>query len=205
MKAREWAVLFVVALGCSAWAQTAPQPSVQQPQHEDRRDDRRWWGIDVGVFRPMSGEIRDKFGDNLLRIGFRPFSRRISDDWKFIFDFMIISASRRGNRMLVVPITFGFTRSFAKPDDDTIPFVQLGAGPAYYDYSIERDTGVPPAGVGSIERFRGKKIGGNANVELGVIWNQRFALVGRADFFTKTDDFDFSGLTFTLSWAAFKW
>jgi hypothetical protein len=159
------------------------------------RDRKRWWGFDVGFFRPNSSEIRNAFDDYMIRFGFRPFEDRISEKWRVIFDFTVLAADRNDNRLLAIPVTVGVTRSLGSPESDLIPFVQAGIGPAYYDYSIVRGT----------ERISTKRVGGNANLELGVLMSRRLAIVGRADFYTETDDFDFSGVSLTVSWAAFRW
>lgn len=174
----------------------------------DTQDERakRWWGVDVGVFHPTSSEIRDAFDENMFRIGFRPFEGRISDKWKFIVDVTVISANQHGNKLFALPISGGFTRSFGDAEGNTVPFVQVGVGPAYYDYSITRPGGeITKAGVSGDKRFSTKRVGANANVELGVVLNKRFAIVGRYDYFTKADDFDFSGASLTLSYAVAKW
>lgn len=184
MKLRVSTVLFVLCWAMSGFAQDREKP---------------WWGLDLGVFRPTSGEISDKFGENLFRIGFRPFTNRISEKWRLIYDFSVISASDSGERMLLIPLTVGFTRSFGDPEGDMIPFIQFGAGPAYLDYNLTRTTAGPVT-----ERFKTSRVGGNANLELGVLISKRFALVGRGDWFTDADGFDFSGISLTLSWAILR-
>lgn len=171
---------------------------------EDRK---KWWGVDVGAYFPTQSEIRDAFGDTLMRFGVRPFERRISDKWKFIVDVHALSARKDGNKLFAMPVTFGLTRSFGNPESKAIPFVQVAAGPAYYDYTIYRDVEVSAEGGKKVERERisKKRFGGNANFEVGMLFDHRFALVARADVYTKSDDFDFSGISLTLSYAAFRW
>lgn len=171
------------------------------------QDRRAWWGLDVGGYFPTNGEMRDIFGDVLLRVGVRPFEQRISDKWKFIVDVNALSARKNGSKLFLMPVTFGFTRSFGSPESRTIPFVQVAAGPAYYDYSINREVEITAeGGKGSeTERFSKKRFGANANIEAGVLIDKRFALVARADFYTKADDFDFNGISLTFSYAAFRW
>lgn len=171
-------------------------------------DDRKnWWGLDVGAYFPTSSEIRDVFGDAMLRVGIRPFERRISDKWKFIVDVNALAARKHGSKLFIMPITFGFTRSFGSPDSNSIPFVQVAAGPAYYDYTIYRSTEISDMGdKGSdTERISKKRFGANANIEAGILLNHRFAIIARGDFYSKADDFDFSGISLTLSYAAFRW
>ena len=162
---------------------------------EQNQDRRKWWGVSFGVFLPNSGEIQDRFDDVFFRVGISPFEDRISDRWKFAYDLNVMYANKNGNRLLVVPLTFGFTRSFGDPEARSVPFVQFGVGPAYFDYSIARGE----------DRIKSSRIGGTANVEAGILFDKRFAITGRADFYTKTDDFDFSGISFTVAYAAFRW
>jgi hypothetical protein len=163
-----------------------------------------WWGVDVGFYHPTSNEISDRFGDTLFRLGIRPFEDRITKDWKFAVDFTVLTARKRGDRLLAIPLTFGFTRSFGNPEGSAIPFVQFGVGPAFYDYSITRDAPVETNGT-TTERVKDSRWGGNANIEVGVMFNRRFSVSVRGDWYTKTDDFDFSGVSLSLSYAAFKW
>jgi hypothetical protein len=163
---------------------------------------RTWWGIDAGVYIPTSSEIRDAFGDGLFKFGLRPFENRITRDWKFTTDITILTARGNGNRLLAVPITFGFTRSFGDPDAPSVPFFQIAAGPAYFDYSIEREVQVQGP---SVQRVKDRKWGSNVNAELGVLFNRRLAVSLRGDWYSETDDFDFSGVSLTLSYAAFRW
>lgn len=171
-------------------------------------DDRKnWWGVDVGAYFPSSSEIRDIFGGALLRVGVRPFEQRVSDKWKFIVDVNALAARKHGSKLFVMPVTFGFTRSFGDPESKSIPFVQVAAGPAYYDYTILRNMEVEAEGGkgSSTERISKKRFGANANVELGMLFDQRLAVVLRGDFYTKADDLDFNGFSLTLSYAAFRW
>ena len=163
-----------------------------------RADDghhKRWWGVSFGVFVPNSGEIRDRFSDVFFRFGITPFEDRISEKWKFAADFNAVLASKNGNHMLAMPVTFGLARSFGSPEARAIPFVQFGVGPALFDYSIARGA----------ERFKATRVGGNANVEAGVLLDRRMAVTARADFYTRTDDFDFSGISLTVAYAVFRW
>ncbi len=162
-----------------------------------------WWGVDLGVYRPNASEIRDAFGDTLFRFGLRPFENKITRDWKFTVDVNILSARRGDDRLLAIPLTFGFTRSFGNPEDAAIPFVQVAAGPAYFDYSIERDA--PETQGKSTVQVKDRRWGSNVNAEFGVMFNRRLCLSLRGDWYSKADDFDFSGVSLTLSYAAFRW
>src|ERR1051325_6803583 len=62
---------------------------------------KHWWGLNIGVFVPNSGEIRDKFSDVFFRVGISPFTDRISEKWKFAVDVNAVLANKHGNHMLV--------------------------------------------------------------------------------------------------------
>lgn len=169
-----------------------------QPQGEDRKERRRnWWGLDVGAYFPTDGEIQDRFGDTLLRVGLRPFDSR-AGNWRFVTDVTVLSGDREGSRLLAIPVTFGFLKSFGDPEDDQRTFVMFGAGPAYYDYSIRRLVGT------TIVSVKDRTFGVSAHVDAGIIFNNRFSVVARYDWMSETDGFDFSGFSLTLSYALFR-
>ncbi|MFQ3586309.1 MAG: hypothetical protein SNJ74_07540 [Fimbriimonadaceae bacterium] len=185
-------VVLAGVLAGGAVAQDAPNASQEaQPRRGS------WWAIDGGAFIPSSGEIRDRFGDTLLRIGARPFEAKIRDNWTFTTDITVLSARGKGSKLFALPVTAGVTRAFARKEDDFVPIVTIATGPAYYDYSILRADPVQPV----LNRISTKRVGWNAHVETAFIVNQRLAIALRYDWYSKTDGFDFSGLSVGLSYA----
>lgn len=156
-----------------------------------------WWAIDGGVFFPSSSEIRDRFGDTLVRVGVRPFEAKIRENWTFTTDVTVLSARGGFSRLFALPVTAGFTRAFARKEEDIVPVVTVATGPAYYDYSILRADPVLPV----LNRVSTRRLGWNAHVETAFIVNQRLAVALRYDWYSKTDDFDFSGFSVGLSYA----
>lgn len=150
--------------------------------------------IGVGYFRPSNGLIRDVFGDSFK---FDPDfgSLKISQDWKLKPSVNMVSAHKHGNKFAVVPVQAVLERAFADPDEaQFVPFVRIGAGPTYNDYSF--DTG------GS--HYANKRVSWGGSLEAGVILNSRFRLSARYNQFAKVEGFDFSGLTLSAQYSVFS-
>ncbi|KAA0237714.1 MAG: TIGR00645 family protein [Armatimonadetes bacterium] len=60
--------------------------------------------------------MRDAFEDGLIRLGLRPYRMREPSKWRPTTDITIVSASRKGNRMFLLPVALGLTRSFGDAD-----------------------------------------------------------------------------------------
>ncbi len=175
-------------------------PAQDQEKPRDPKENRRhWWGLDVGAFFPTDGDIRDRFGGSMLRIGLRPFDPK-SGNWRFVTDVTILSGRRGDNRLLAVPLTFGFLKSFGNEDDETRTFVMIGAGPVYYDYAIERLTN----GGTTVTRIKERTFGTAAHVDAGIVFGNRFSITGRYDWMSRSRGFDFSGFSLTFSFALFR-
>lgn len=171
--------LIALATVCTVAAQDAEDTSVK-----------RGWGLTAGVFVPADSTVRDTFGNTWLSFGIRPLNfGGKSRDWKITGDLNILTASRNGNRVLAIPATLGVTKVF-DGGGDSVPFVSVAAGPAYYDYSI----------LGTAT----KRVGWNANVRGGVTFSKRLQLQARYDFYSPTDGLRFDGLTLSLAYQAFR-
>jgi hypothetical protein len=187
--------LFAALLLPSLASGQGQDPPTQEGQDNDRR---QWWALDVGAYFPVDGEIRDRFNDVLIRVGFRPYRVPKADKGRWVFDFGVVAAKSDESRMLVVPLTFGWLQTFGS-EEKGITFITAGVGPAYYDYSIERLVGM------SIVDVKGRKIGASAHIDVGVTLQKRLTFTARYDWFSESDDFDFSGWSLNLSWAVFRW
>lgn len=189
--------LLVCLLALPLALSAAPQQDQEKPKEEPERRKRNWWGLDIGAYFPTDSEIQDRFGDAMLRIGLRPFDTR-AGNWRFVTDITFLSGNRDGSRMLIVPLTFGFLKSFGDPDAEQRTFVMFGAGPAYYDYSIKRLVGL------NIVKVKDRTFGASAHVDAGIVFNNRFSIVARYDWMSESKNFDFSGFSLTLSYALFR-
>lgn len=170
----------------------------KDPKKEEKKESRNWWAIDVGAYFPTDGEIRDRFGNTLWRAGFRPYRTPQAERGKVIFDATIISARNDEDRMLVIPLTVGVLKTFGE-EERGLTFVSAGIGPAFYDYSIHRTVGL------SLVDHQASTFGVGAHVDVGLTIQQRLTFTARYDWFSKSDDFDFSGFSINLSFAAFRW
>lgn len=143
-------------------------------------------GGSVGVYVPTDSATRDALGSSWFSWGIGPVQissangRRVSSDLGFLI------RKNGGNKLFMLRPTMGFSQSFGDPTKTSaVPYVALRTGPAYADYSITR------FGVYSSD----KKIGWNGNVELGVVFNQVFAISARYDVMSKFNDYNFNGWT----------
>ncbi|MBX3118645.1 MAG: outer membrane beta-barrel protein [Fimbriimonadaceae bacterium] len=150
---------------------------------------RPWFALQAGAYFFTSSELRDRFGDPLPSIGIQPFTAKIGRDWQVIGDIKFLTASRDGSRLFVVPVSASVSKKFADPDARVIPIVRVGAGPAYYDYSIMRTSG----------RVKDRTFGWNTNAGIDFVFDKRWALSFRYDQYSKTDGLDFSGMTVAIT------
>ncbi len=143
-------------------------------------------GIKAGVFYPTDSGLRQAFGDNWTSIGISPVRLEAKNGTRQSTDFAITARSKNGNRVFMLRPTFGVSKSFDnRGDGSVVPYVAARAGLAYIDYSIENTS----------RRFSGNKFGFTGNVEFGVVFNQRFAILARYDMMPRFDGFNFSGFS----------
>src|SRR5579862_7869784 len=101
-------------------------------------------GLEIGAYLPQDRTIRSVFGSTLPRVGFNFINNSQPDQLKLSFDFAIIGASKNGNRFLAIPVTAGYGRQYGSPSSGVRPYWRLGAGLAYFSYSIDpTDSGTP--------------------------------------------------------------
>ena len=170
--------------------------SAQSNDPEPRRA-RNNLGVKAGVYLPTDSEIRDIFGSLIFVIGlsFDDFSRQ-ADKWRLTVDFDFITGEKDGNKFFAAPVTASIGRVFGSPEDEFRPYVRLGAGVAYFDYSITRPS--------TSERFSTKRGGFGADVEVGFFVGDKFRLSAKYVWFSKVDDFDFGGLQLTATYNILK-
>ena len=172
-------VLLALAATCAG--------SAQQAANEVPK---RGWGITAGVFLPTDQTLRDAFGSTWASFGIQPLSFGGKPrDWRISGGVNVLTAGRNGNRVLAIPATLGVTKEF-RGGGDSVPFVAIAGGPAYYDYAI--------GGVSA------KRVGWNANVRTGVTFSSRLQLQARYDFYTPTDGLRFDGLTLSVAYKALR-
>lgn len=160
----------------------------------------KWWALDAGAYLPVDAKVRERFGSTLFRFGLRPYQSRAVGKFKSKFDTTFITAYDRGDHILAIPVTFGFTGSSGTEQEKQIWFWGVGAGPAYFHYQIDRHTG-----PNQITTYEGSSFGWGAHGEVGVTLDNRTTFTLRYDWLSKQDIFDFSGVSFGVSMRLFKW
>jgi opacity protein-like surface antigen len=154
-------------------------------------------GVKGGLYFPSNGEIRDIFGSSIFVFGISAddFSRQ-PDKWRLTGNFDFISGTKDNDKFFAAPVTASVGRVFGAPGDRMRPFVRFGVGGAYFDYSITR----PSTG----ERFSTKRFGFTADAEAGVFLSDRVRVSAKYVWFSKVDDFDFSGFQLTATVNLFR-
>jgi hypothetical protein len=160
--------------------------------HAQNNRGKTFLGVKGGIYFPTNSEIRDIFGSNLVVIGISvdDFSRQ-ADKWRLTADFDFITGKDGDDKFFAMPVTASFGRVFGSPEDNFRPYVRFGAGAAYFDYSITRPS--------TLERFQEKRFGLSANAEAGFFVGERLRVSAKYNWFSKVDDFDFSGLQLTAT------
>lgn len=177
-------------------AETTYTAGLQEKPKPQKRE-RTKWGLQVGAYFPADSEIRDLFGDSLLKIGLSPVSQRYEKSFAITPDVTFITAEGNNSRMFIVPVTANL--STGMKSNGLKSFVSVGAGPAYMDYKLRR-----PDTKGFIT-FKERTVGWNMNFEAGVLIGERIAIEARYDWFQEMDDFDFSGWTINGNIVLFRW
>ncbi len=90
-------------------------------------------GASIGYLYPQSAALKAAFGDTVVHVGITPVnsgSRQdgISPSWE------VISASKNGSHMLLIPVTYGIERSIG--GSSVRPYYRVFAGYSYMDYNI---------------------------------------------------------------------
>ncbi len=179
------------ALAVVAVTASAALAAAQNPESNGT-----YFGFEAGAYFPSDTVIRNVFGSTLPRVGLNFINNSSPDQLKPSFNFAVIGANKNGNRFLLVPVTAGIGRQYGVPGTGTRPYWRVGAGAAYFDYSIDpTNSGTPTAA---------HKVGFTAVGEVGILLNDRIRLSASYNYFSKQDDFNFSGVDVKLSFLFFK-
>lgn len=154
-------------------------------------------GIEAGAYFPTDAVIKSAFGSTLPRIGINFINNRRPEKFKPQINFGIIGANRNGNRFLAVPVTLGIGQQMGNPSSSTQPYWRVGAGAAYLDYSID------PSGTG-VGRITNQRVAFTGIAEVGVLLSDRVRLSAAYNYFSKADDFNFTGYEIKVSFLLWK-
>lgn len=158
--------------------------------------DQNLFGASVGWYFPTSGKMRDALGNNFFDVGLSaPFAQMKPDGTQASSSFGVITANRNGNRLFILPATFGVMKMMGRGQESK-PYVAARAGIAYYDYRITDPS--------TLVRKSGNRIGYTGNLEAGVILSQNLRVAARYNWFSKVDGFDFTGIELKLAYQFFR-
>lgn len=166
----------------------------QDQDKEKKKDEgaRNYLGIKGGIYMPTDSEIRDIFGTTIPVFGlsFDDFTRQ-ADKWRLTFDLDFISGRNDDDKFFAAPFMASVGRVFGSRSDQLRPYVRFGLGGAYFDYSITRRS--------TLERISEKRFGFGGEAEAGFFLGERLRISAKYLWFSKVDDFDFSGLQITAT------
>lgn len=148
-------------------------------------------GVRAGFFLPQSSEARDNFGSTWTSFSISPMNFQRPDSWSPTFNFASYNNSDNGGSASLIPLTLGVIKALSR-SDSTTTYVAIRAGGYYGDVSN------PGAGIGD------NGFGLTANASYGVIFNNRFFLEARYDWFEEMAGVNFSGIALTAGVQLFE-
>ncbi len=150
----------------------------------------------AGIFLPSSGELRKDLGTRAIQLGFGAVGARRPSEGSWSPDYTAIIASGNGNKLFILPITYGYEYHFGvAPSASALPYVRPFAGVAYYDYSITDTAG---------SHFGVKRLGSTYGIEGGLMIGTKIKLSASYNFFTPSSGFSFNGLSLAATYALFS-
>lgn len=151
--------------------------------------------LEAGAYLPTSSALQDALGKQITTFSFGPGVIANPRQGTSSPEFAFITARKNGNKLFIVPLTLGYQKNLgAGPDSQFVPYVKVGAGIAYYDYSIRDSSGVKTAA---------KRFGLTSNVAVGLVISKRLTVQAQYNVFSKADGLDFNGLRLTASFTLF--
>lgn len=176
------------ALSVTLLAALVALPVVSQAQ--DRRG-QALIGPRLEWYYFSDSRLRNTFGSPVFNVGLGAASAVSSG-------LDVISASRNGSKLFLVPLTFSVKKDLGGDKFAEVPYqpyVRLAAGVAYYDIAVT----VAPG-----DRRSEKTFGLTGAAELGINVTERLNVYARYNFFQKRAGLDFSGFNFGISYAFFR-
>ncbi|MCA0359790.1 MAG: hypothetical protein LCH41_01920 [Armatimonadetes bacterium] len=153
-------------------------------------------GPEFGVFLPTDGALKTALGDQWFSVGISTMKqgdlRRSNTGTNMNF----VTQAKNGNKVFIGSYSIGLFQPFGdgRQRNSSRPYFAARAGVSYIDYAI---------GVG-INRDSGKRVGYNANAELGILFGDRLNLSVRYDVNSKHDGYSFDGLSVSLRYGLAK-
>jgi hypothetical protein len=153
-------------------------------------------GPSIGIFIPTSSEIRKDLGSGAFQLGFGGAGTSRPSDGSITPELTAIVAEGNGNKLFIVPYTFGYEYHFGVDSSTGIlPYIRPFAGIAYYDYSITDTLG---------NHYGVKRLGATGGLEAGIQIGSKIRVSASYNFFTPSGIFDFDGLSLSATYALFS-
>jgi hypothetical protein len=147
-------------------------------------------GIEGGLYYPSNASVRNAFGSQWNSIGPASVTDPKFQALGVTPTFDIITSRQNGNRLTLVPVTWGATQALGDRTG-TVPYIRYGIGLYYADYRVGTESA--------------RIVGGTATAEIGVVFNRTFRLAARYDVYTQRDGYRFDGLMLSASVNLFRW
>lgn len=156
-------------------------------------------GPEFGYYFPSNSELRRALGDQWFSVGLSTSRGGELTPQQLGTSFNVITRERGGNKVFIGSYTIGSAQLLGDQRSNRLgkglqPYVAARAGVAYFDYGI---------GAGSF-RESGKRIGWNANAEVGFVLDGRLTLSARYDVFSRQSGFQFDGFSVSLKYGLFR-
>ena len=152
------------------------------------------FGLKMGLFYPSSAALRDALGGQWFSIGLTRVRTGARAGTKIVTDLELIRHKDGGNKVAMFTPSVSVYKDFAQPGDKTFPFVSVGAGLSYFDYTLTT------AGV----RSSTKRLGPSLIMQAGYIVDGRFIFTLRYNWMPNYDGYGFSGLSISAGYSFFR-
>jgi hypothetical protein len=163
-----------------------------------------WAGPELGVFFPTSGKLREALGNSWISFGAGTLrTSQTSERRRLALDWETVSQSKSGSKVFMGAVSYGYviplgdageTFGIQRGQSNFQPYAALRAGASYIDFAVNTNGG----------RESGKRLGLNANAELGVLVGDRLRVAARYDIFPSHNGLNFSGLTLSARYGLFR-
>ena len=152
------------------------------------------FGPTAGIYIPTDTKIRDVFGSG-FRFSLAPTTSELPAELKWLPAISAISGSKDGSKFFLLPVTASYVRHLSHdPNVPIVPYLKFTVGPSYYDYAVTIDG----------TRHAKKTVGYTAGLEFGAKVSKIITAYAKYNYFSKSEDLDFSGISLGVEFNLFK-
>ncbi len=152
------------------------------------------FGVRAGLFFPTSAALKDVMGDRWFSFGLARVRKEARGGTKLVIDLEMIRNRNGDNKVAMLTPSATLLKDFAEPGATTFPYVGVGLGLTYFDYSL-RANGVYQST---------KRVGPSVNLQAGYVIDSRFVVSIRYNWMPSYDGFGFSGFTISAGYGFIK-